>query len=67
MTKLQYLYGVKTATWKELNYMYAFTVKNKLADDVLTEINKQHHSIRDDDRKMAVLKAIKFNEERMRE
>jgi hypothetical protein len=67
MTQLEKLYGVKKATWKHLPYMEAFILKNRLADDVLTEINKQPYMKRDDGRKIEVLNAIKFNEERMRE
>jgi hypothetical protein len=67
MTKLEYLYGVKNATWKELPYLEAFELKNKLAQEVVSEILEQHYSIRDEARLRAVLKAIAFNEERMRE
>ena len=67
MEKLEYLYGVKQATWKNLNYMDAFILKNTLANKVLSDINNQPHYVRDDNRKMAVLKAIRFNKERMME
>lgn len=67
MTKLEYLYGVKNATWKELPYLEAFELKNTLANKVLIEILNTHYSLRDEARRREVLRAIKFNEARIRE
>lgn len=67
MSKLKYLYNVDKAVWKDLTYMEAFKLKNKLANNVLAQIQCQHYALRDEHRKIEVIKAIKFNEKRMRE
>ena len=69
MTKLQYLYGedANAQSWKQLRYIEALELKNKLANAVLTEILAQRYMCRDEKRLRAVLKAIKFNEERIEE
>ncbi|MCX6076047.1 MAG: hypothetical protein NTW78_04080 [Campylobacterales bacterium] len=67
MSELEYLYDTKIALWRDMPYLKALEFKNSLADKVVTKILVQHYTQRDEPRLRAVLKAIKFNENRMRE
>lgn len=62
---IEYLYGIKSATWKCLNYAHALQVKNELAHRVIGKLLAKPYDKRtnaDSYRVTACLKAIKFNE-----
>ena len=67
INKLEYLYGVKSACWKHLNYIEALKLKNELANQVLSRINNSHYIYRDDMQKKEVMRAIRYNLKRIEE
>ena len=59
--KIEYLYGVKQASWHNMNYDDALKLKIKLATDLITELLKVNMYERDRIRINKCSKAIEFN------
>lgn len=62
-----YLYGTEPTAWVDLPYIQAVEKKIQLGYELLDELLHEHYKDRDDYRITEVRRAIKFNEELIRE
>jgi hypothetical protein len=58
----EYLYGIDSSKFSDLPYTVALQYKVKKAKELLDKLLEENFRQRDDDRVVAVYKAIKFNE-----
>ena len=61
MSMIEYLYGVKKSTWKNMTYLDALEEKTILAQRVISEILRVSYCERDDARLESCIKAVSHN------
>lgn len=61
MKKIEYLYGIKKATWLNVTYIDALEQKILLAQKLIDELQCSHYMERDVSRINDIQKAISFN------
>lgn len=67
MKSTEYLYGVPAREFSQLSYLDALYYRIKSAQALVDELLIPHYTERDQVRLTDVLKAIKFNEDLLRE
>ena len=61
MDKLEYLYGVSEAVWKDLAQAEAIELQNHLSEELLDELFVTYYNQRDIKRINAIIRVIKKN------
>lgn len=67
MTTTFYLYGIEPERLMQLSYFEAITLKHELAKELIAELYEEPMNNRDEERIMKVHKAIKFNQDLLKE
>jgi len=67
VTTTFYLYGIEPERLMQLNYFEAITLKHELAKDLIAELYEEPMDSRDEDRIAKVHKAIKHNQDVLKE
>ena len=63
----QYLYGCEPTDFAMLLYVDALEYKKLKAKELIYELMEEHYAIRDDERVLAIGKAIKFCDDLLKE